>query len=179
MHLPLILKITAIAVVLLLVLLVIAVRRKQRTLAWTLIVMLLLGIGFGAWKGLSEYNRTNEDLSNVKAEISISAMELISQYEANDSVANVKYLGRIIEIEGNVKRTEPDEKGIFTVIVGDTSSLSSVRCAMDTIHNQDAAHLVAGSSIKMRGACTGFMRDDMGLGSDVILNRCVVIEKND
>ena len=141
-------------------------------------ILLLLGIGFAVWKGLKEYNRTNEDLSTVKAEINISAADLIREYEANDPAADQKYLGKIVETHGNIKKIEQDEKGYYTVILGDTSSRSSLRCSMDTIHNEDAAHLTAGSSATLRGACTGFNKDEMGLGSDVILNRCAIIKKD-
>jgi hypothetical protein len=46
---------------------------------------------------------------------------------------------------------------------------------MDSTHQKDAAKLVSGSSTTVRGSCTGFNKDDLGLGSDVILNRCVIV----
>lgn len=77
---------------------------------------------------------------------------------------------------GNVKAIEKDEKGYYTIVLGDSQSLSSVRCSMDTTHNQDAAHLTNGSSATVRGSCNGFNKDESGLlGSDVILNYCVII----
>jgi hypothetical protein len=178
MHIPLPLKITAIVVIGLVVLLIIAIKRKQRGFIFPLVVLILLGIGFGAWKGLSEYNRTHKDLATVKPDVNISATELIREYEANDSIANLKYLGRVVEINGKVRKIEQDEKGYYTVIIGDTGNVSSVRCSMDTTHNEDASHLIAGSSANLRGACTGFNKDEMGLGSDVILNRCAIIKKD-
>lgn len=142
-------------------------------------MLIILGIGFGVWQGLKEYNRTNKDLSTVRPDIKISVVDLIHEYETNDSVSDQKYLGKVIETNGNIKKIEKDEKGYYTVVLGDTNNLSSVRCSMDTVHNEDAAHLTAGSSVILRGACTGFNKDEMGLGSDVILNRCAVIAKKD
>ena len=179
MHIPLSLKIITVVIIFLVILLIITIRRRQRNLIRSLVILILLGIGFGVWQGLKEYNRTHDDLLGVKADINIAAADLIRAYETNDSLANQKYLGRIVETSGNVKNIEQDEKGYYTVILGDSSSLSSVRCSMDTTHNQDAAHLTAGSSVKLRGACTGFNKDEMGLGSDVILNFCAIIVKKD
>ena len=144
-----------------------------------LTALVVLGILFGIWKGLGEYNRKNEDLAHVKADVKISTTELVHNYEANDSLANQNYLGKVIEVNGNIKKVERDEQGFYTVVLGDTAIHSSVRCSMDAIHNADAADLRGGSSITLRGACTGFNKDDMGLGSDVILNRCTVIIKKD
>ena len=153
-----------------LIILLLIVRNKK--LVWALIIF---NVCLGAWLGISEYNRTNKDISRVKADIKITATELIHQYEANDSSADKKYLGKIIETRGNVKDINKDEAGFYTVVLGDTVNMSSVRCAMDSLHQQDAAMLTRGSSATVRGYCTGFNKDELGLGADVILNRCAVI----
>jgi hypothetical protein len=143
------------------------------------IVLLILILAAGAigWYGFKEYTRTNKDLSNVNADIKISAADLIKEYEKNDSLANIKYTGRIIETNGNVKAVEKDDSGNYTIVLSDTRTMSSIRCSIDTVHRIDAAQLMAGSSATVRGACTGFNKDEMGLGSDVILNRCVIVKQ--
>jgi energy-coupling factor transporter transmembrane protein EcfT len=179
MNIPLPLKIVAIVLLILVILLIIVIKKKKKELIWRVVIVIILVTAFGVWKGLKEYNRTNEDLSTVKADIKISTVDLIHDYEANDSAADQKYLGKVIEINGSIKKIEADEKGYYTVVLGDTTTLSSVRCSMDTVHNKDAALLITGSSAILKGACTGFNKDEMGLGSDVILNRCVIITKKD
>jgi hypothetical protein len=179
MSIPFSLKLTAAVVIVSVILLIIAIVRKRRSMILPLTVLVVLGVLFGIWKGLGEYNRKNEDLAHVKADVKISTTKLIHDYEANDSLANENYLGKVIEVNGNIKKVERDEKGFYTVVLGDTLVHSSIRCSVDTVHNADAADLRAGSSTTLRGACTGFNKDDMGLGSDVILNRCAVIIKKD
>lgn len=173
MILPLSLKILGAAAILLLLLLI--VWKKQRKILWLLFIVVA---GSGIWQGLKEYNRTNKDFLDVKADVKISAADLIHEYETNDSIANGKYLGKIVEVTGNMKKIDKDDSGNYTLVLGDTSSLSSVRCSMDTTHQKDAADLIISSSITLRGSCTGFNKDELGLGSDVILNRCVLISKN-
>ena len=171
---PLSLKILAVVAVILIVLFF--VLKKRRKFIWPLIIIV---IGLAVWQGLKEYNRTNKDLANVKADVKISSVDLIHEYELNDSSANQKYLDKVVETVGNIKKIEKDEKGYFTVVLGDMVNPSSVRCSMDTVHNEDAARLTAGSSATVRGMCTGFNKDEMGIGSDVILNRCAIIVKKD
>jgi hypothetical protein len=174
MILPLSLKI----IIWILVLLVISfflVRNKRKLIGLLFIIV----SGIGLWKGIDLYNEKNPDLLHVKADIKISAVALINEFEANDSEANQKYFGKVVETDGNIKKIDKDEKGYYTIILGDTANLSSVRCSMDTLHNEDAAHLKEGSSAIVRGNCTGFNKDEMGLGSDVILNRCAIITKKD
>jgi hypothetical protein len=143
-----------------------------------ILLTLLIAAAGGGWYVYKEYNRTNKDLRNTNPDFVTTATELIAEYERNDSLANKKYNGRVVELNAPVKKIEKDEKGFYTLVLGDSSSLSSVRCSMDTTHQQDAAVLIAGSSVVVRGSCTGFNKDEMGLGSDVILNRCAIINKD-
>ncbi|MBC7949487.1 MAG: hypothetical protein H7Y42_16490 [Chitinophagaceae bacterium] len=141
-----------------------------------IVLAILVVVAIGAWYGYSEYNRKNKDMKHAKPDFIISATDLIAEFASNDSLAAAKYNGQVVEIGGRVKAVEEDDQGYFTVVIGDSTSLSSVRCALDTIHHSDAALLRAGSSTTLRGACTGFNKDEMGLGSDVIINRCALIK---
>jgi hypothetical protein len=149
---------------------------SRKKIIWLVILIIA---GGSAWYGYSEYSRSNKNYQNVKPDFSLSAINLIREFEAGDSTASRKYNGKAIEISGNVKSIDKDEKGFYTVTLGDSSSLSSVRCSMDTTHKDDASALPVGSSVMLRGACTGFYKDEMGLGSDVILNFCAVISKKE
>ena len=150
---------------------------SRKKIIWLIILLVVVG---GAWYGYKEFTRTNKDLSKVKADVRITVIRLIHEYESNDSLANIKYLGKIIETDGNIKNIEKDQAGYYTVILGPEETMSSVRCLMDTTHNNDAASLTAGSSIVVRGACTGFKKNELlgeNLGSDVELNRSVIVSK--
>jgi len=143
----------------------------KKKIIWFIVLLVVAIGGLYAYK---EYTRTNKDLTKVKADIQITAVALVKEYETNDSSANNKYSGRVLEIVGMVKDIQKDD-GNYTLVLGDTAVMSSVRCSMDSVHQQDAALLIVGSSATVRGICTGFNKDEMGLGSDVILNRCVII----
>jgi hypothetical protein len=142
-----------------------------------LVVVLIAAAGAGiyAWK---EYNRKNPDLSGATAVYTVQAHTLIAEFNTNDSAANSRYLGKIVEVQGMVKQVDRDDEGHCTVVLGDTADMSSVRCAMDSAYADRAAALQPGEPVTIKGAFTGFKKDETGLlGSDVELNRCV-IQKN-
>lgn len=159
-----------------LVLIIILIRRKKT--GFVLILLLLAAVaGYYAYK---EYNRGNKDMADARPDFKVSQKELIGEYSNNDSIADKKYLGKIIEVEGNVKTIEKDESGNFTIVLGDTTTSTSIRCSIDTVHQQDAARLKEGSSAALRGTLTGFKKNEMdgiSLGADVELNRCAVVFK--
>lgn len=136
-----------------------------------LLIVLALVIIVGFY-GYREYTRKNKDLQDVAPEASITAPELLKAFEADSAGANKAYLGKIIAVSGTVKSLEK-EAGAATVVLGEAGTLSSVRCSMDTAHLAEVANVKEGQSLSVKGALTGFNQDEL-LGSDVVLNRCVL-----
>lgn len=137
-------------------------------------VLLTIGVGLYAYK---EFNRKNVDLTDAKPAFVMSETELIKEFSQDQNASNKKYLGKIMELSGNIKKIDTDENGFHTIILGSSVNMNSVRCSIDSSFNKEAHDLVIGSSITIKGICTGFNADDLGLGSDVILNRSIAIKK--
>ena len=142
----------------------------------TIIIIVLIVVAFIAWYGYREYNRTNVDLAKEKADVTITASELLQLFEKDSAAANKNYLEKIVAVFGNVKEIEKDNNSA-TIILGEEGSMSSVRCSMDTTYLHELASISKGKNITIKGNCTGFNRDEL-LGSDVILNRCVISKTN-
>lgn len=136
-------------------------------------ILLLIVIIAGGWYAYKIYTGKVKSLTEVKTDVTITAKELIAAFEKDSAAANKQFLGKVVEVTGNVKSVEK-EAGAATVSLGESGEMSSVRCSMDTAHVQQAATIKEGSSITVKGACTGFMSEEL-LGSDVILNRCIVV----
>src|SRR5258708_5316198 len=146
---------------------------SRKKLILLVIIIVLAAAGFYAYK---EYNRVNADVSGLQADYNIAATDLLKEFTANDSVANKKYLGKIIAVKGIVRQVSKDENGYCTIVLGDTSSsMSSIRCSVDSVHTPDVINLGKGKTITVKGSLTGFKPDDTGLlGSDIEMNRCVL-----
>lgn len=127
--------------------------------------------------GYQEYTRTNEDLNYVKANFKIQAVDLIKEFEESEKNANEKFLDKIIAVSGTIRDMIKDDKGYYSVVLGAENSMSSVRCSMNAVPDDDTAVLRKGNIIVIKGSCTGFNADEL-LGSDIILARCV-IQRND
>jgi hypothetical protein len=145
-------------------------KRKKLKIILAIVLVVLIAGGLYAY---TEFNRKVKDLKHVKAGFTLDAANLITAFENDEASGNTKFLDKIIAVKGKVKTIEKNDNGYYTVILGDEKMMSSVRCSMDSLHQQDVASIPAGSIITMKGACTGFNKDEL-LGSDVILNRCVV-----
>ena len=137
-----------------------------------MVLLLVIVVLAAAFYGYKLYTGKVPSLTEVKADASITATELIAAFEKDSASANKQYLGKILEVSGNVKSVEKESA---TVSLGVADGNSSVRCSIDSAFVKDIELLNPGSVIAIKGNCTGFMPDEtgLGLGSDVVLNRCV------
>jgi hypothetical protein len=146
---------------------------SRKKIIWT---VLLLVLACAALYGYKEYTRRNKDLLYTKPDFKFTAPALLAVFEKNDPAAGILYNGKIVEITGQLKAVEKDERSYVTLVIADSAGASSIRCSMDTSHVINTEILHAPMNITVRGACTGYNKDEMGLGSDLILNRAVLID---
>jgi len=147
----------------------------KKVIGYILLAVLLLSAVFAAYI-YKEYNRTHEDTAAIRPDYSLTAVSLLKEFEMDEPASNKKYWDKVILVDGMVKDLAKDDRGRYSIILGDTASMSSVRCSMDSIHNNEVATVKKGNRLAMKGICTGFNADEM-LGSDVILVRCAVYSK--
>ncbi len=131
-------------------------------------IIILIAVGIYAYK---VYTGKVPSLTEVASTAHISAANLIAAFEKDSAAANRHYLGKIITVSGMIKSVENKPS---VVVLGNLGSLSSVRCTMDTAFVKEMASLNSGQPVNIKGHCTGYRADDLGLGADVVLNRCVL-----
>lgn len=146
---------------------------KRKKIIRYIVLPLLVIIAAGGIYVYREYNRTHKDTSKLKADFVISDTSLLAEFSKNEEASNKKYWDKVLRVEGMVKDLLKDEKGFYSIVLGDTASMSSVRCSVDSSHSQEAANLKIGAKIAVKGICSGYNADEL-LGSDVILVRSVV-----
>lgn len=143
---------------------------KKRIIIGGIVVVIMITAVY-AWY---QYNRTVQGLSDVRADYSVNATALINEFVNNEDSASKKYLNRILSVKGTIKSIESGE-GSGTIVLGDTTDMSGVRCVLDSSAHSLTGSLHTGAVVTVKGAITGFSKDETGLlGSDVQLNRCVI-----
>jgi hypothetical protein len=136
-----------------------------------LLIAVLAALATGGFWGWRAYTRKPADICDKKTDVSIEAVALIKAFEGDEAASNKMYLDKSIAVKGMVKAVDKDEKGYYTVVLGDTAAMSAVRCAIDSVHSAEVAGVKQGQVVTIKGFCTGYKADDLGLGADVILNR--------
>ena len=138
-------------------------------------VFLLIGVTATGYFAYHEYHRKQKDVLELDATFTLSSEAIIKEFSADEKRSNAKYLDKVIAVNGIIKSVDKDEQGGYTVVLKSGEPMSTVRCTMDSLHNQEAANQKAGTNVKIKGICTGFNSDEL-LGSDLILNRCSILK---
>ncbi|MFK7934042.1 MAG: hypothetical protein AB8G22_11085 [Saprospiraceae bacterium] len=140
----------------------------SKTLKYFLYFLLSIAI-MGGLILLFLFYAPEKNLQSETADLQISATELFTQYEANETAGNKKYIDRIIDVTGEVAEISEDEDGSPVVILREADAFSGVLCTLKDSERDEVEDLKVGQQATIRGFCTGMLMD-------VVLNKCVVID---
>ncbi|MFZ1686827.1 MAG: hypothetical protein WAU70_05385 [Flavobacteriales bacterium] len=134
----------------------------MKTRSTLLLAAAALAVGVGIY-GYSEYNRGVEDTSGESAVATLSAVQLVNEFVADENAANTKYTGKVLEVKGAVKSMD----GNAVLLSGGTDD-SEVSCTFDKTPKVAPAAVVT-----IKGECAGF---DGLIVAQVQLVRCAIVE---
>ena len=135
-------------------------------------VIVVTAIGYYAYY---EFNRTNDSLKNKQPAYVVSPSMIIDEFSKNSTAALQKYVDKVIEVEGQVKNIETTEKNDVTIVLGEENNMSSLRFSLDSNETKEVNIIKINAKVRLKGMCTGYNADEMGLGSDILLNRAIIV----
>ena len=124
-----------------------------------------------------EYNREAPALDSLEPAAVLSTSNILDAFVRDEQLANKLYLGKVLEINGTVRSIENDPSGRIIIILGEDPTPSSVRCSMDSIHTINLVEFPIHKLVSLKGICAGYTADELGLGADLVLNRCIVLKR--
>lgn len=133
-----------------------------------IIITVLLLIGFTALFMYREYTREVKSASVTKPDFITDAKFLVAEFTSNDAYALAKYSGKLLEVSGAVSSTESNTQPV--IVIGNDPEIK-IRCVFDELKEFPDK----GSSLVIRGYFTGFNKDEL-IGSDIMMNKCVIIK---
>jgi uncharacterized protein YxeA len=128
-----------------------------------LAALLVLG-GVAAFIGYKYYyNKPHTDFVKKEADVKINAKRLWLDYSMNKDIADPKYTGKVIEIEGSIMRVE--EANNLTIVVfaykrGDFGD-EGIRVTMLPEFSRAAKGINPFKNVKIKGLCTGYNDTDV------------------
>jgi len=128
-----------------------------------IIAVVLLGF-IGGGIGLYMYNKPVDKMNTMKVDETISAENLFTTYEADETAANSRFLDKVVVVKGKVIKSTKDDTKI-TVFLDTGDMLANIMCQMES---QDINIPADGSTVTIKGLCTGYL-------TDVVLIKSILI----
>ena len=128
-----------------------------------IVLLILIAGGVGTVAYL--WNKPAPKAENQDA-LKIEAKTLFDTYIQNDKHADSLYLGKWLEVSGNVQSVDTNQDGQKILILETGDMMQAVMCVM----RDKNATGEKGKTVIVRGKCTGMV-------NDVVINDCILIEK--
>ena len=131
---------------------------------------LLLAGGIGIYLIFTE---KFEDIGKQNAAFTITADELIKEFQLNDSAANKKYTEKIILVNGKIAETEAADSTINIKMI-DTLTGSYIIFAFQEQHVKEAKQLKEGDIVSIKGSCSGGSYSKILETEYITFKRCAI-----
>lgn len=133
------------------------------------LIPLVLLIIIGGFIAYYYYTKPIDKTSDVKTDKVLTAETLYKEYESDETIADQKYLNKVIEVSGTIKGALLDDKGMVGVQLEVGDEDLGIICEFEEKYKFKTDDLPNGNSIKLKCFCTGKLMD-------VVLNRCVIVQ---
>jgi hypothetical protein len=115
------------------------------------------------------FNEKTTDLSKVNPEFTLTAQELFDAFSMDELSANEKFIGKVVQVDGNVSSIEYAGDSIVSIILMNEDQFAGIACTFQNDSEYPFNKISEGDTLTVRGICLGML-------VDVLLNYCVVIE---
>jgi flagellar basal body-associated protein FliL len=147
-------------------------KKKTKWWKWLLILgLLMLLVGGGAVWYI--FNLKFEDTSTQKANFTVNAYSFIKEFEVNDTLANKKYIEKMVIVNGRVSETENADSTVNIKMV-DTLTDAYIIFAFQLQNANDAKTLKVGDSVAIKGSCSGGAYSEILETTFITFKRCVI-----
>ncbi len=110
------------------------------------------------------------DIHSAPTEVTINAGSLYEAFETEETSANGKYVGKVIEVSGALSSISQDDSGRYIISLSADSPLGQITCNLAPKEPNPTTTVAVGQSIIIKGVCTGYL-------FDVVLDNATLLAK--
>lgn len=136
-------------------------------------VLAFAAFKFGEKKVMAE---TYKSTDNVKADYTISAFEMLSEFAKSDSLANAKYRDKIIIVNGKASQVEKSSDSTTNIRFDDPGG-SYIVFSFEKDQYEDVKGINPGYEVSLKGSCSGSIYSEI-LGTTQISFKRSTLNKN-
>ena len=119
------------------------------------------------------FNEKYADTTQITPAFSVTALDLIHEFEKNDSLANKKYAEKIMVVSGEVSEVEGVDSTV-NIKMADSTSGSYVIFAFQQQDKVLAEKIKSGDKVSIKGSCSGGAYSKILETEFITFKRCAI-----
>ena len=137
-------------------------------------------VAFGAAAGILAlaymwffvYNKPHKDIENTKPDFTVTAENLMNEFETGDTSASRKYDEKVIQVSGTFKSIESADT--TASIVFDFGGKNIISAQLLPKYKSEIEGLNPGTPITLKGLYNGYISGDtlFDLPGNILINKC-------
>jgi hypothetical protein len=127
----------------------------------TFLIVLLVGFSYGFY----QWNKPHKAINAEPITATIDAINLLKEFQKNETSANQKYLDKVIIVKGKVREVKENQSSEMVIILESNDVMSTVSCTVESSQKSAFIKLSKGDIVRIKGLVTGFLED-------VVLIKC-------
>ena len=131
-----------------------------------LVAMVLVGLA-GVVVAVYQYQKPVEKTIAEKAAYFLNAEQLFSEFVENETLANEKYLNKVVAVKGTVSEVTEGPDETVNISLNSNAGMFGISCQFSGASKE--FEITAGDTVIIKGLCTGMLMD-------VVLTRCAIEE---
>lgn len=134
------------------------------------LILIVLAVVAGAGVYWYVFLKPHQNLEDTKPEFTLSSTQLLKDFTEDESAANTKYSGKVVEVNGEVVAVQTGEQGTAIILEDELFGVSVYLDSSFVAANQQLTNKTkAGETITIRGKCDGML-------NDVVISRAIIIQ---
>jgi hypothetical protein len=134
-----------------------------------ILLFLLLAAIIGGVIAYRMWNKPHADASDEKG-VPVTAEVLYTAFESNEQQANATYVGKVVEVSGEISEISVDSLTKVTLTFP-TAMMGGIIVSIDERYKNDIQTLKKGDQATFKGFCSGYLMD-------VIIKDGVLVKEN-
>lgn len=119
---------------------------------------LFLGVSVVFLLGSCGFFKKNPNIESQKADFTSTAVDIMTEFEKNDTASNSKYNNKVVELTGKVSSTIPGDS--ITSVIMDEGKNYTITIEMYSRHNEMAKNLKQGDNVTIKALYIGYLALD-------------------
>ena len=104
------------------------------------------------------YYKPHRSVRKEEAAFKLSVSELVDAFSKDETTANARYAGKIVQVEGTLKEMILNDSTLI-LLMGDSTEMTGVSCYLSRDQKDKYTSLKRGETVSVKGICNGMLLD--------------------